>query len=339
MDLEQRVREVRGAAGVPALAAVRVSSARVEETALEGVRRADRDEEVEATDRFHIGSNTKAMTAMVAALAVERGAITWDTTAAEVLGVGAPTLRQLLTHASGLRPYGDDEDIAAVGTLDGTPAEQRAAFAARALTEEPLFEAGTRHEYSNAGLAVAAAMVEAATGQHWEDALRAELWQPLGMDARVGWPADHTPAGPFGHRLVDGTHVPHDPATDDYRLPDWMRPAGDVCASIGDYGIFLADQLDGLAGRGRLASASAYRYLHTPDDPDEADDVAYGLGWGVRRSATGAVSMHTGSAETFYAVVVLEPGRDRGMAVVANGYGEEQVVTINAIVKEFLAAD
>ena len=33
--------------------------------------------------RFHIGSNAKAMTALLAARAVERGLLTWDTPAAE----------------------------------------------------------------------------------------------------------------------------------------------------------------------------------------------------------------------------------------------------------------
>jgi hypothetical protein len=79
-----------------------------------------------------------------------------------------------------------------------------------------------------------------------------------------------------------------------------------------------------------------YRTLHDPDPADEADDVGYALGWGVRTGSHGPVSMHTGSAETFYAVAVLEPATDRGMAVLANSRADEQAAAVNALVKAFL---
>ena len=152
---------------------------------------------------------------------------------------------------------------------DGTPREQRAAFADIALAAPSLFEPGTAHEYSNAGFAIGAAMVEAATDVAWEEALTSRIFAPLGIDGRIGWPALNATDAPLGHRLVDGRLVPHDPATDDYALPPWLRPAGDVSLSIGDYGTFLADQMAGLTGRGRLGPEAMYRSLHTPDPADE----------------------------------------------------------------------
>ena len=338
--IDAQVQELRRTAGIPAVAAVHVAASGVEATAVDGVRRIDHADAVQLSDWFHLGSNTKALTALLAALAVERGDLTWDVGAADLLDGGArsPTLRQLLTHASGIRGYTEDDEIEQVRPLDGDPTAQRAAFARTALADPPLFPAGTQHDYSNAGYAVAAAMVEAATEEAWESALQSRIFEPLGIEARIGWPLLHGEDAPAGHRLLDGQLMPHDITTDTYALPIWLRPAGDVSMSITDYGVFLADQLAGLAGSGRLGPASMYRALHEPDAPDEADDVGYALGWGVRSGPRGPVSMHTGSAETFYAVVVLEPERDRGMAVVANGYGDEPVLTINTIVREFLAA-
>ncbi len=336
--LDDEVQELRRASGIPAVAAVRVAASGVEEVAIDGVRRVDRTDMVELGDRFHLGSNTKALTALLAALAVERGDIAWDTGAADVLdGVHrSPTLRQLLTHASGTPGYTEDEEIGRVQPLDGEPTAQRAAFARIALADAPLFEAGAQHAYSNAGYAIAAAMVESATGESWESALSSRVLDPLGIGADIGWSLLQREDAPAGHRLVDGTLVPHDVATDSYALPVWLRPAGEASMSITDYGVFVADQLAGLAGGGRLGPASMYRVIHEPDPPDDADDVGYALGWGVRSSRRGPVSMHTGSAETFYAVVALQQERGRGMAVLANSYGEEQVAAVNGLVKAFL---
>ena len=338
MTIEVRVRELRRTAGIPAIAAVRVAGSGIDEATTDGVRRIDRPDPVEARDRFHLGSNTKALTALLAALAVERGDLAWDTTAADVLGGAgpSPTLRQLLAHASGIPGYTDDEEIARVRPLEGDPAAQRAAFARIALADEPLFVAGTQHAYSNAGYAVAAAMVEAVSGETWESALQTRIFDRLGIDGAIGWPVQERADAPAGHRLVDGGLVPHDPTEDSYGLPVWLRPAGDVSMSVSDYGVFLADQLAGLAGHGRLGSATTYRALHQPDPPDDADDVGYALGWGVRIGSNGPISMHTGSAETFYAVVVLEPARDRGMAVLTNSYTDDHVAAVNGEVKAFL---
>jgi CubicO group peptidase (beta-lactamase class C family) len=338
MTLREELDALCRTAGVPAAAAVRVTSTGVGEVAWSGVRRIDRADEVAAADRFHIGSNAKAMTATIVARAVERGPLTWDTRTSAVLGVGAPTLHQLLAHAAGLHPYGEDEQIDTISMPDGTPSEQRAAVARHVLAEVPLHPPGSAHGYSNAGPTVAAAMVEAVTGEPWEAAVRTEVFDPLGIDGRVGWPVLHDAAAPLGHRLRDGGLEPHDPATDPYALPPAFGPAGDVSLSIGDYGVFLADQLAGLRGKGRLGSREMYRTLHAPDPPDAEDDVRYALGWGVREGPNGPISQHTGSAETFYAVVVLETERDRGMAVVVNAYGDDIVRATNALVKAFLLA-
>jgi D-alanyl-D-alanine carboxypeptidase len=336
MGWHQELTALRAEVGIPALAAVEMTSAGIVDIAYDGVRRVDGDDAVRADDRFHIGSNAKAMTALLGALAVERGLLTWETTAADVLGVGTPTLRQLLTHAAGLLPYGDDDEVAVVEISTGTPAERRAAFARRALTEEPLFEPGARHAYSNAGPTVAAAMVEAVTGVPWETALTTELFDPLGIDGRVGWPILHAAAAPLGHQLKDGRLLPHDPATDAYALPIWLRPAGDVSMSIGDYGTFLVDQLAGLRGGGRLGPEAMYRYLHTPDAADDGGSVTYALGWGIGASLGRPISQHTGSADTFYAVVVLDVERDRGLAAVANSYTDAHERAVNTLAKTFL---
>jgi CubicO group peptidase (beta-lactamase class C family) len=337
VNLDAAVEELRRIAGTPAVGVIEMSSSGVHNAAIVGVRRIDRPAPIQPDDRFHIGSNTKALTALLASLTVEAGGLNWDTAAGDVLGVGDQTLRQLLAHSSGLDPYTDDLELERLGIPDAPPAEQRAAFASLVLQQPPRFEPATRHQYSNAGYIVAAAMMEAATGQPWESAVPAKIFKPLGMHAVIGWPASHSAMAPLGHWERAGHYCAHDPAADPYEVPPLLAPAGGVSLSVGDYGRFLADQLAGLSGQGRLGPDRIYRQLHTPDPPDKEEDPAYGLGWGITQGASGPVSQHAGSGGTFYAVCVLQAHLDKGLAVLANSARSADISSINSLARSFLS--
>src|SRR3954451_17145384 len=101
--------------GIPALAAAVIRSDGVELD----VTGAGLD------DCFHLGSNTKAMTATLAAVAVERGLLEWTTD----VGTNGQTLGRRLAHAAGIRPLPED------GELVGLPAGRTEL--ARLLVAEP----------------------------------------------------------------------------------------------------------------------------------------------------------------------------------------------------------
>jgi CubicO group peptidase (beta-lactamase class C family) len=86
-------------------------------------------------DRFHLGSDTKAMTATVVATLIEASRLDWSTTVGEVLGTSVQAMHpawrpvrmdQLLTHRGGA-----PADLNANGLWSrlwqrqGTPSEQR----------------------------------------------------------------------------------------------------------------------------------------------------------------------------------------------------------------------
>src|SRR5690348_12810165 len=88
------------------MAAASIRSDEVE-TAVVGAAAAD--------NSFHLGSNTKAMTATLAAIAVERGLLDWSSSAPAVLdmeGSHGVTLERLLAHAAGVRPLTEDDELA-----------------------------------------------------------------------------------------------------------------------------------------------------------------------------------------------------------------------------------
>jgi Beta-lactamase class C and other penicillin binding proteins len=110
-DLNALLETVRAEAQLPALAAALIEKNRLVALGAAGRRRADKDDQVQRDDRFHIGSCTKSMTATLVARLVEMGKLDWSSTVAEVLSdirksirreYWKVTVEQLLTHRSGM---------------------------------------------------------------------------------------------------------------------------------------------------------------------------------------------------------------------------------------------
>jgi CubicO group peptidase (beta-lactamase class C family) len=99
------------------------------------------------------------------------------------------TVRMVLNHTGGF-PFeisAKRRDVRGGGWSGGAPLRQIASIAA----ESPLkFEPGTRELYSNTGIDIGAAIVEVITGMKWENYLKLEVLDPLGMKSSWFWPSD-----------------------------------------------------------------------------------------------------------------------------------------------------
>jgi hypothetical protein len=64
----------------------------------------------------------------------------------------------------------------------------------------------------------------------------------------------------------------------------------------------------------------------------------FALGWGVQDWEGSRTSVHTGSAETFFAIVVVQPDRDFAAAAIVNAAGEQAeaaaIEVVRALVRE-----
>lgn len=132
--------------------------------------------------RFALGSITKSLTGALAVRLAVRGRLGLDQPLAGLLDGVPPdkariTLRQLLTHTSGLPADADSvrEDDAREVVL-------------RKTLNQPLrFDPGTRYLYSNAGFQLAAAALERASGRPFSALVEEEVFGPCGMvDSGVG---------------------------------------------------------------------------------------------------------------------------------------------------------
>jgi CubicO group peptidase (beta-lactamase class C family) len=310
---------------LPALGGAIVTSQGVRALGVTGVRKTGTDVAATADDLWHLGSDTKAMTAVVVAKLVEQRKLTWDTTIEAVLpkqaanarpAFGAITLLQLLSHRAGLVA---NLDWPQLSRTPGDPRAQRLAAVVKAASTPLSSPPGTKYEYSNLGYVIAAAMAETVADRAWEDAIRTMVFAPLGITS-AGFGGTGTPGTtdqPWPHQ-ANGRPMPSNgPDVDN---PPIMGPAGTVHCSLGDWAKFAADQLRGLQGHGALLTPESYKFLHTPPFGGN-----YMAGWLVldRPWAGGTVYSHAGSNTMNYAVVWLAPLKDFAVLVVTNQGGPQ----------------
>ena len=99
------------------------------------------------------------------------------------------TVRMVMNHTGGF-PFEASvkrNDVRGGGWSGGAPLRQVAAVAAGSPI---MFEPGTKDRYSNTGIDIGGAIVEVITGMKWEEYLKKEVLDPLGMKSTWFWPTD-----------------------------------------------------------------------------------------------------------------------------------------------------
>ncbi len=308
---------------LPALAGAIFTTDGVTEMAAVGVRKAGTTVPVTANDEWHLGSDTKAMTATLAGTFVAERKLSWDARIVSFFpelkdrvpaAMRYITLGDVLCHRAGLA---ENLDWARLSRLRTTVAQQRVIAVREALTS-PAYAPGTFH-YANTGYVVAGAVLERISGQPWEQLMRQRLFRPLKM-AGAGFGGTGTRGRidqPWPH-LADGKPTPENGFMTDN--PPVMAPAGEVHCPMTAWARFLADQLRGAAGdSSALLPAAIYRAIQTP-----RPGADYAFGWSVARRpwAGGTVLTHAGSNTMNYAVCWLAPKKGFGVLVCCNQGGD-----------------
>jgi CubicO group peptidase (beta-lactamase class C family) len=320
---------------LPALAAAVVNSKGLVAVGAVGVRKRGDPTAVTVDDQFHLGSDTKAMTAALIAGLVEEGKLRYDDTLGKAFPKFADkmtpelrkvTLEQLLTHRAGF-PHdlkGGWPDIDRERPLR----EQRDEVVARVAPDKPEHEPGKGIHYSNLGYVLAGHMAEGAAGAPWEELIQKRLFRPLGMKS-AGFGAMGTPGKvdqPWQH-LEGGLRMGPSPYSDN---PPVMGPAGTVHCSLPDWARFVADQLRGARGGRALLKPETYKKLHTSPYSDSFYTAG---GWGGKAKddrAGGLLLEHDGSNRMSFATAWVAPGRDLAVLVATNQGGADAAKACHA---------
>jgi CubicO group peptidase (beta-lactamase class C family) len=335
-DLNSQLDSIRQKYDLPALAGAIVTSKGLSAVGAVGVRKYGADTPVTVSDQFHLGSDTKAMSATMLATLVEEGKLSWNTTLEQVFPDLVPkmnpayrkvTLEQLLSHRAGFSDasWPKGKDLGDMYKLPGTPREQRTAYVTMVLSEPPDSEPGGKFLYSNRSYAVAGAMAEKVADDSWENLMQKQVFQPLGMQS-CGFGAMGTPGKidqPWQHTLVGKSHnaIEPGPQADN---PPVIGPAGTVHCSIVDWGKFVTAHLRGEAGQPGILKPETFKRLHTSSFGGD-----YAFGWMVidRPWAGGRALTHAGSNTMNFAIVWMAPAKDFAVLVMTNQAGGE---TFNA---------
>ncbi len=346
-NLNSLLEPIRQKYDLPALAGAIVTSKGLSAVGAVGVRKYGTDTPVTINDQFHLGSDTKAMTATLLATLVEQGKLSWSTTLEQIFPELAAkmdpayrkvTLEQLLAQRAGLsdESWPKGKDFRDVHDLPGTPREQRAAYVAMVLSEPPVNEPGSKFLYSNRNYAVAGAIAERIANDSWESLMQKRIFNPLGMQTcgfgAMGTPGKTDPKQtdskqidqPWQHMVLTlGVHKPIEPGplADN---PPAIGPAGTVHCSIVDWGKFVTAHLRGEQGEKGILKPETFKRLHTP--PFGGD---YGFGWLLadRSWAGGRALNHAGSNTQNFAIVWMAPAKDFAVLIMTNQAGGE---TFNA---------
>jgi CubicO group peptidase (beta-lactamase class C family) len=268
----------------------------------------------DAGTRFELGSVTKALTGMVLADAIERGELTMDSTAGELLpalahsAVATVTVRELCTHTSGLPRLPADLRTAARGALfallgldpyRGTTPSRVIALAGR----QRLRRRG-RVAYSNLGAALLGQLLAERAGCDFAALLRARVFAPAGMPsaavatrqqkAAPGWSAAGLPRAPW---ILDG-----------------YAPAGGVIATIGDIARLATALLDRTA-----PGCSATQPVSVPVPGPARPGRRSGMLWLIDPLPSGNVMIwHNGATGGYSAFLALFPQTRQAVAVLAS---------------------
>ncbi|HET7266475.1 MAG TPA: serine hydrolase [Oleiagrimonas sp.] len=306
-------------------------------TRVYGVKELGKPDAVDVHTTFPIGSNTKAFTATALAILVDNGKLRWDDLVIDKLpgfrmydtyATRHMTIVDMLCHRSGLGP--GEGDLMFLPSSTRTRAEL--VHSIRYLKPATSFRAG--YAYDNVLYAVAGQVVQAVSGQRWEDFVRERIFALLGMhDATVSL-SRRGPDRVALHGKVSGPLRGMGPqsvlstvlsgATD--------APAGAISASATDMTHWLRVQLSRgrLPDGGRLFSAASARQLWTPEtlmpihaQPEplaltEPNFQAYALGQIVRDYRGHKIVRHTGGVLGAYSIVGIIPGKQVAFAVMIN---------------------
>ncbi len=311
---------------VPSIAAAAILDGRIVSQGVTGLRKVGEHERVTVDDKYHIGSCTKSMTAMLAAMMVESGKVKWDTTVEDVFpevdiheDYKMVTLKQLLTNSGGVPGDIEPRLWSDLWDAKGSPEDQRMRLVEGILEQKPEYKPGSKQVYSNAGFSIAGAMIETIAAEPYEQLLAKMLFAPLGMDS-AGFRAPATNGKidqPYGHSEVDSGIVANDPEPGGDN-PRGIAPAGAVHCSVVDFAKYARFHL-GDSGA-ELITDESMEFLHTP-----LEGFDYAMGWITteRPWAGGKALTHAGSNTMFYAVVWIAPNKDFAAVAMCNFGGEE----------------
>jgi CubicO group peptidase (beta-lactamase class C family)/D-alanyl-D-alanine dipeptidase len=273
---------------------------------------------------YRVGSVSKLFTDIGVMQLVERGVLDLDAPVTRYVsdfhptgpGASAITLRQLMSHRSGLvrePPVGHYFDNS-VPSLQAT---------VRSLSDTRLvYRPGTRTKYSNAGIAVVGLAVATAGQNRFPQYLAENVLRPMGLHDSA-----FEPDSSIAPRVAQASMWTLDHRA--FPAPTFelgMAPAGSMYSTVLDLGRFMSVLFArGRTSNGQVLSAKSLEQMWTPQFAARGARTGFGLGFDISSLDGRRVVRHGGAIYGFATELAALPDDSVGVVVAITKDGANAV--------------
>jgi len=281
---------------IPGIAMAVIRDGRLLKARGYGLANVELDVPVKPETIFQTGSVGKQFTATGVMMLVEEGKIGLDEKITKYIPESPAawkdvTVRNLLTHTSGIADYGGD-----VGPLGGGVVDLRKDYTENelvlAFAKLPMdFAPSEKWSYSNTGYVLLGIIIGRITGKYYGDFLQERIFRPLDMTStRIISEADIVPNRSSGYELVNG----------EIKNQQWVSPTFNTTADGSLYtNVLDLAKWDVALDTKRLLKKSSFDQMWTPVILSDGKPFPYGFGWRIKEVNGHRLIEHSGSWQGF----------------------------------------
>jgi CubicO group peptidase (beta-lactamase class C family) len=294
-----------------------------------GVLNVNQTEPVNEFSQFGIASNTKAFTAMAIAMLVKDGKLKFEDKVVEYLPWFAAyndyvskemTIRDLLTHRSGLKTFSGDLIWYATD-------HSREEIVRRSQYLKPAFGFREKFGYSNIHFLAAGLVIEKVSGMTYDAFLKQRIFKALDMkntNTSIKNNPKKNVASPHAQRDGKNIAIPY---------VDWdnIAPAGSINSSVNEMCLWIQTLLrEGKYGeKYEIINANAFSKLLQPVTATPVSKfsssmypskhlAAYGMGFNLFDYHGSLVVNHSGGLDGMISHVAFVPEKEFGLVILCN---------------------
>ena len=281
---------------------------------------------------YYIASSTKSFTALTAAMLDKEGQIKFaDPVTKYTPGIQFKnqipdkiTIRDLLTHTSGLRNTPLMNRLAFTGQIDQREIDH--VFAAGTTFNEANFG---KYAYTNLGYNIYGLALHYHLHKKWQDLLQERVFTPAGLAHTTAYVSKARAkkfkiAAPYVID-TDAANAGKMVRSQLEKTDDNMQSAGGIFMSVSDLGRWLSVNMNGgkLGGK-QVFPADLIRNAHTGytqstrNEPPFSGDGEYGLGWQIGKYRNEKVIYHHGGYPGYRSHVSFMPDKQIAVGVLVN---------------------
>jgi CubicO group peptidase (beta-lactamase class C family) len=303
-----------------------------------GMRSYENQIPLQSTDVFELASVSKQFTAMMVMLCAEKGLLDYDELVAKYLEIpySGITIRQLLTHTSGLPDYQAIMDQ----HWDKTKVAGNPEILEYLNTYRPaaVFAPGEKYEYSNTGYVLLASIVEKASGRDFIELTNEWIFEPFDMQNTgirtleekavvPNFAAGHLPDSTGRYVNANQFHA------SDYTV--WLgnrKGPGRISSTAQD--LLKWDQA---LYAGKIVSEKTLKQAFSPQKLNDGTRSYYGFGWELDpKSIFGNLVFHTGDNPGYKTIILRYLEENRTIILLTNNAHPDWMSLTEKAAKSFV---